>query len=153
MDNTDLQILKLLQENGRISNSEIGRKLDMVPSAILERIRKLEEQGHLTGIHARVNPASLDLNFLAFVFVRVSGELWDDSSTEKLAELPEVLEVHHVAGEDCYLLKVRVANPQDLAHFMRDRVRPINPHASSRSIIVLETIKETSNLPLERDPS
>ncbi|MGH1365917.1 MAG: Lrp/AsnC family transcriptional regulator [Calditrichia bacterium] len=151
MDQIDLQILKLLQENGRISNSEIGRKLDMVPSAILERIRKLEEQGHITGFHAQVNPSSLNLNFLAFVFVRVNGELWHDESTQKLAELPEVLEVHHVAGEDCYLLKVRVANPQDLANFMRTKMRAINPQASSRSIIVLETIKETSILPLERD--
>ena len=67
---------------------------------------------------------------------------------EKLRELPEILEVHHVAGEDCYLLKVRLKNNQTLAVFMREKLGTIPSITSTRTVIVLETIKETSKIKL-----
>jgi len=70
IDETDRQILSILQQNARTSNAEIARQVDMAPSAVLERIRRLETRGVIQGYEARINPEALGLGVLAFVFVR-----------------------------------------------------------------------------------
>jgi Lrp/AsnC family leucine-responsive transcriptional regulator len=147
-DDIDLEIMTILQENARTSNAEIARRLGMVPSAILERIRKLEGREAIRTYEARLDPAALGLELLAFVFVR-SGELpGETSSGERLAEIPEVLEAHHIAGEDCYLVKVRAASPAALGRLLKERIGSIPTVTSTRTTIVLGTLKETGRLPL-----
>jgi len=146
MDRTDYQILKLLQENARLSNSEIARQIGMVPSGMLERIRKLEENGIIQEYTARLKAEALDLGLIAFVFVKSTEPPGSIDTAQKLADLPEVLEVHHVAGEDCYLLKVRLKDNRSLAAFMREKIGAIPTIVSTRSTIVLDTIKETSKI-------
>lgn len=146
-DDVDAKILTIIQNNARISNAEIARQVGMAPSAIFERIRKLEAQGVIRGYETRLNPEALDLRMLAFVFVRTS-ELTGTETEETLADIPGVQEVHHVAGEDCYLLKVRVANPEALGQLLRERIHTIKSVTSTRSTIVLHTVKETSALPV-----
>ncbi|MCG8608284.1 Lrp/AsnC family transcriptional regulator [bacterium] len=146
MDRVDYKILELLQENARIANSEIAKQVGMVPSGVLERIRKLEEKGHIEGYTARVSPASLNLGLLAFLFVGADEPVGGVDTAKKLAKFQEVLEIHHVAGEDCYLVKLRLRDNQELATFMREKIASIPTITSTRSIIVLETIKETSEL-------
>ncbi len=148
MDKVDYKILSLLQENARITNSEIARQIGMVPSGVLERIRKLEEKGYIQEYTARLRAESLNLGLIAFVFVRTNEFPGRCDSAMKLADFPEILEVHHVAGEDCYLLKIRLKDNQSLAAFLRDKVGSIPSILSSRSVIVLETIKETSKIHL-----
>jgi Lrp/AsnC family leucine-responsive transcriptional regulator len=146
MDKVDLKILSLLQDNARITNSEIARQIGMVPSGVLERIRKLEDKGYIQEYTARLKAESLNLGLIAFVFVRTNEFPGRCDSAMKLAEFPEILEVHHVAGEDCYLLKIRLKDNQSLAVFLRDKVGSIPSIVSSRSVIVLESIKETSKI-------
>jgi Lrp/AsnC family leucine-responsive transcriptional regulator len=148
MDKTDLQILKLVQDNARISNSEIARQVGMVPSGVLERIRKLEENGFIEEYTARLSADALNLGLIAFVFVKSSEQPGSMDTAQKLADLVEVLEVHHVAGEDCYLLKVRLKDNHSLAVFMREKIGTIPTIVSTRSTIVLDTIKETSKIKL-----
>ena len=148
MDGTDYKILKLLQENARMSNSEIARQVGMVPSGVLERIRKLEGNGHIQEYSARLRAASLNLGLLAFVFVRTAEPPGSIASATKLTEMPEILEVHHVAGEDCYLLKIRLSDNQSLARFLREKIGSIPTITSTRTVIALETIKETSKIHL-----
>jgi Lrp/AsnC family leucine-responsive transcriptional regulator len=148
MDKTDLQILKLVQDNARISNSEIARQVGMVPSGVLERIRKLEENGFIEEYTARLSADALNLGLIAFVFVKSSEPPGSMDTAQKLADLVEVLEVHHVAGEDCYLLKVRLKDNHSLAVFMREKIGTIPTIVSTRSTIVLDTIKETSKIKL-----
>lgn len=148
MDKTDLQILKLVQENSRISNSEIARQIGMVPSGVLERIRKLEENGFIQEYTARLSADALNLGLIAFVFVKSTEPPGSMDTAQKLADLQEVLEVHHVAGEDCYLLKVRLKDNYSLAVFMREKIGAIPTIVSTRSTIVLDTIKETSKIKL-----
>ncbi len=148
-DGIDTRLLAILQENARISNAEIARRLDMAPSAILERIRKLEGRGAIRGYQARLDAKAVGLGLLAFVFVRVDERTGSDRAGRLLAAFPEVLEVHHVAGEDCYLAKVRAADPEDLARILRDRFGSISRLRSTRSTIVLQTLKESASLPLE----
>lgn len=148
LDEVDHKILSLLQENSRTSNTEIARQIGMVPSGVLERIKKLEQNGHIREYTARLHPESLNLGLLAFIFVRADETTGSIETAVKLAELPEIMEVHHVAGEDCYLLKIRLQDNKSLAVFMREKLGTIPTIVSTRSVIVLETIKETSRIGL-----
>ncbi len=147
-DDVDAKILTIVQKDARISNAEIARQVGMAPSAIFERIRKLETQGIIRGYETRLNPEALGLKLLAFVFVRTNEARYADTE-EILADIPGVQEVHHVAGEDCYLLKVRVGSPQALGKLLRERIHTLDSVTSTRSTIVLQTVKETAELPLD----
>ncbi|MCH7773584.1 MAG: Lrp/AsnC family transcriptional regulator [Bacteroidetes bacterium] len=148
MDKTDTTILSLLQENARITNAEIARQVGMVPSGVQERIRKLEDKGYILDYATHLRSDPLDLGLLAFVFVRTNEPPGGLNTAEELAKLPEILEVHHVAGEDCYLLKLRHSNNKALADFLREKLGPIPTITSTRTIIVLDTVKETCSLKL-----
>lgn len=148
LDDTDLQILDALQENARISNAEIARQLGMAPSAILERIRKLESRGVIRGYQAQVDPVAVGAGLLAYVFVRVEERLGESLAGGQLAGIPGVLEVHHIAGEDCYLVKVREEDTTHLGALLREKFGAIPTVHSTRTTIVLETVKESSRLPL-----
>lgn len=149
IDEIDRQILNILQENARTSNAEIARQIDMAPSAVLERIRRLEAKGVIQGYEVRINPEALGLGLLAFVFVRSNDMLDETKTAAALAAFPEVQEVHDIAGEDCFVLKVRARDAQSLGRFLRERVGAIRTVHSTRTTIVLETIRETGRLPLE----
>jgi Lrp/AsnC family transcriptional regulator, leucine-responsive regulatory protein len=147
-DEIDMKIVNILQRDARTSNADIARHLEMAPSAIFERIRKLEARGVLRGYEARVNPDALSLGLLAFVFVRADESLGSSEAGQALAALPEVQEVHHVAGEDCYLVKVRVADTTALGRLLRDTFAAIPAIRSTRTTIVLSTLKESALLPI-----
>jgi Lrp/AsnC family transcriptional regulator, leucine-responsive regulatory protein len=148
IDRIDSEILKILQANARTSNAEIARQVELAPSAVFERIRKLEERGVIEGYEVRVNPKAAGLPLLAFVFVRADDKLADETAA-RVAAIPEVLEVHDVAGEDCLLAKVRAADTEALGRLLRERLGSIDSITSTRTTIVLETVKESSALPIE----
>jgi Lrp/AsnC family transcriptional regulator, leucine-responsive regulatory protein len=148
IDDIDRQILNLLQQNARTSNAEIARRVDMAPSAVLERIRRLESRGVLQGYEARINPEALGLHLLAFVFVASSDMSGELKTAALLAQVPEVQEVHHIAGEDCFVLKVRVPDAKSLGRLLRERIAAIPTVRSTRTTVVLETLRESAQLPL-----
>ena len=148
INDLDRQILTILQGNARTSNAEIARKVGLAPSAVFERIRKLEEKGVLQSYSARIDPHAVGLGLVAFTFVRSNDRPGGIQTAEKLAEIPEVLEVHHVAGEDCFLVKVRAADTEALGRLLRERLGKIPTITSTRTTIVLETVKESSDLPM-----
>lgn len=150
MDQVDLKILSMLQENARVSNSEIARQIGMVPSGVIERIRKLEENGYIKEYTTHINADSLNYGLLAFILVRTTERAGHCDTACELAKLPEILEVHHVAGEDCYLLKTRQTDTQSLSKFMKEKIGIISTVTSTRTIIVLETLKESSKLNLQK---
>jgi Lrp/AsnC family leucine-responsive transcriptional regulator len=128
--------------------------VDLAPSAVFERIRKLEERGVIEGYTARINPAAIGLPLLAFIFIRDEDKPGDDKAARDIREIPEVLEVHHVAGEDCLLVKVRVKDTEALGRLLRDRLGRIPTITSTRTTIVLGSVKESSGLAIpEEAPS
>jgi Lrp/AsnC family leucine-responsive transcriptional regulator len=153
IDRTDAEILKILQANARTSNAEIARQVDLAPSAVFERIRKLEERGVIEGYTARVNPKAVDLPLLAFIFVRDEERPGVERTSQLVSEIPEVLEVHHVAGEDCLLVKVRTADTDALGKLLRDRLGRIPTIVTTRTTIVLGTVKESAELPIAVEPA
>lgn len=150
LDETDLQILAYLQADSCLANVELAKKISMAPSAVLERVKKLEQRGVIQSYPTRINPAALNLKLLAFIFVKSSEGPGNTSVAKHLASLPEVLEMHHIAGEDCYLLKVRAEDPQSLIHLMREKFTAVSGILSTKTTIVLETLKEDNLLPIPK---
>lgn len=148
IDDLDLKILGILQADGRTSHAELARQVGLAASAVHERVKKLEERGIVRGYSARLDPEALGKRLLAFVFLRAEDDGGSNEVALALARIPEVLEVHHVAGEDCYLAKVRTADTESLGRLIRERFRAIPQVHSTRSTIVLETVKEDLALPL-----
>ena len=143
---TDAKILDILQGNARATQVDIARTVGLAASAVLERIRKLEARGIIRGYTAQIDPKALGHGMLAFVSVRSEEGPGDQTVARSLADCPEVLEVHHVAGEDCYLIKLRARDAEHLGLLLRTRFGRIPGVKSTRTTIVLETVKETSRL-------
>jgi Lrp/AsnC family leucine-responsive transcriptional regulator len=148
MDSIGLKILKILQDKARIPNVEVARKVGLAPSAVLERIRKLEKTGVIDGYEVRLNPQRFNRDLVAFVFVQIAHGGDDHRLGNKLASIADVQEVHFVAGEDAFLVKLRVANTTKLNHVVRHRIATIPQVAATRTAVVLDTIKESSKIPL-----
>jgi len=152
IDDIDLQILDKLQENARETQAEIARVVGLAPSAVLERVRKLEARRVIRGYAAQIDPGALGQGMLAFVAVRSAEGPADDSVARQLGEFPEVQEVHHVAGEDCYLVKIRTRDAEHLGSILRTRIGRIPGVQSTRTTIVLETVKESPRIALPHVP-
>lgn len=148
IDKLDRSILSILQENARISNVEVARRVGLAPSAVLERIRKLERTDVIRGYEPRLNAAQLGVPLVAFIFVHADETVGGLETGRKIARWPEVQEVHQVAGEDCYLVKVRVADTEALGRLLRDSFGSLPTIRSTRTTIVLSSVKETAQMPL-----
>ncbi len=149
-DTIDKKLLKYLQQDARISNAELARRVGMVPSGVFERLKKLQASGVIQGFETRINPQSLGLGLLAFVFVRAEDPSGSLKAATWLAKIPEAEEVHHVAGEDCYLLKVRARDPQELGRILRQKIGTVKGVRSTRTTIVLATHKESRRLEIPK---
>ena len=151
IDSTDRAILMLLQQNARISNAEIARQVGLAPSAIFQRIRKLEEQGVIMEYTVRLNAREVGFGLVAYVMIQTGEQAKYTDTAGILKAIPEVQEVHRVVGEDCFFVKVRVRDTDDLGRLLEDEIQPIPSIASTRTTIVLRSVKETTQLPLELD--
>jgi Lrp/AsnC family leucine-responsive transcriptional regulator len=150
LDGVDRAILDALQENARVTNAAIARRVSMAPSAVLERIRKLERKGLIRGYEARLDAKALGHGLTAFTFVRSEETPGDTSAGELLARISEVMEVHHTAGHDCYLVKVRVADTDHLGRLLKEFGR-IPSVRDTHTTVVLSTLKESARLPIPVD--
>jgi Lrp/AsnC family transcriptional regulator, leucine-responsive regulatory protein len=146
LDKVDLSILRLMQENARISNADMARELNMAPSGVLERVKKLEHKNVILQYTTRLNPAPLNQKLLVFVFLKAADGLGCTTTGQALAKIPEVQEVHNIACEDCYLIKIRTADSASLMVLMRNQFSKIPNILSTRTTIVLETVKEQQQI-------
>ncbi|GGH02339.1 MULTISPECIES: Lrp/AsnC family transcriptional regulator [Pedobacter] len=146
LDHTDLAILRLMQDNARISNVDLAKALDLVPSAVLERVKKLERKNVIIGYNAKVNPVAVDLKLLAFISMKSSQSFSCNDTASELAKIPDVQEVHVIAGDDCFLVKVRTTDAASLMALVRHEFSKIPNILSMKTTIVLETVKEQQQL-------
>jgi len=151
IDDVDLHILEILQEKARIPNAEVARQVGMAPSAVLERIRKLEERGIIEGYEVRLNPAPFRLGLAAFMFIEADPS-GNGKLGARLAAISGIQEVHQVAGVDGYLVKARAADPASLGNLLREQIQPLQGVRSTRTHIVLDTVKETRQVELKPIP-
>ena len=139
-----------MQKKARIPNVEVARQVGMAPSAVLERIRKLEKQGFIDGYEVRLNPKRFAKSLVAFVRVKIKKSGDEKKIGEKLSRIAEVQEVHYVAGEDAFLVKVRAADTEDLGRLTRVKIGAIASVRSTQTAIVLSTYKETARIPIDQ---
>jgi Lrp/AsnC family leucine-responsive transcriptional regulator len=151
LDAIDLKILTHLQPDACLQNTELAKKVGMAPSAVLERVKKLEQKGVIKAYTTRINPTALNLKLLAFISIKSSEGPGDSVTAKLIAKIPEVLEVHHIAGDDCYLIKIRTEDPHSLIQLMRDKFGKIPNIISTKTTIVLETLKEDNYLPVPKE--
>jgi Lrp/AsnC family leucine-responsive transcriptional regulator len=114
LDDKDLAILEALQEDGRLPLSKLGRKVGLSQPAMSERVKRLEERGIITGYGARISPKALGLSMMAILRLKTAHE-HIRACLKQFAELPHIVEVHRVTGDDCFILKAIVPTPEDLA--------------------------------------
>jgi Lrp/AsnC family leucine-responsive transcriptional regulator len=148
MDATDFKIVKILQNKARIPNVEVARQIGMAPSAVLERIKKLEAQGIIDGYEVRLNPERFNRSMIAFVKIRVRDTSSIRKTGRELAELAAVQEVHFLAGTDALLVKLRVSDTNALETLLMTEISAIQSILSTKTEIALATFKETARIPL-----
>ncbi len=146
LDYIDYQILRILQDNARTNNADIARELGMAPSAILERVKKLEQKEVILQYNAKINVHALEQALLSFIFIKTSDIIGEQRIGHLLADIPEVQEVHDIAGDDGYLIKVRTRDAAGLIDLMRNTLGKIEGILSTRTTIVLDTVKEEQKL-------
>ena len=153
LDRIDRRILGLLTEDGRMSHAAIAKEVGLSGPAVHERVRKLEQAGVIAGYTAILDPEKLNRDFVAFTLVTLSeGNEFanDEAIVARICDEPDVLEFHRIAGQDCYLVKIRTATSKDLEALLR-RIRSIRGVANSRTTIVLSTEVEKPSIPVPDD--
>lgn len=134
LDNTGWQILRVLQENARISFSELGRQVGLSAPAVAERVRKLEDAGIISGYHAEINPASVGYTVLAFIRIGSTGQNCSRCA-EAIKDIQEVLECHRVTGSDSFFLKVIVPSINHLEAL----IDQLQPYGETTTTLVLSS--------------
>lgn len=148
LDRTDRIILKYLQEDGRISNVALAKKVNLSATPCLERVRRLERRGYIKGYTALLNPDKVDAGVLVFVeidLLRTSPDAFREFRREAL-KLRELLECHLVSGNFDYLLKARVKDMKEYRSLLGEKILALPGVSDSRSYVVMEEVKESTSL-------
>lgn len=150
LDKLDRRILKVLQQQGRISMTELAEQVGLSTTPCTERVRRLEREGVIEGYSARVNPKALGLPLLVFVEIKLaskSGNIFEAFRREVL-KLPQILDCHLVSGDFDYLIKARIPDMSQYRELLGDILLKLPQAEESRSYIVMEEVKETLELPI-----
>lgn len=148
MDTTDYKILTILQKKARVPNVEVARQVGMAPSAVLERIRKLEKQGIIDGYEVKLNPVAMDRSLAAFIHVDVAAGADVNAVGETLAAIADLQEVHMVSGQNGFLAKTRIQDTDALGRLVAQLHQTVPGIAGIQSTVALRSLKETMRLPI-----
>ncbi|MBM1818155.1 Lrp/AsnC ligand binding domain-containing protein [Sulfitobacter pseudonitzschiae] len=150
IDALDRRILSVLQSEGRISMTELGDRVGLSTSPCARRVKRLEDEGYISGYVAILSPARLDALLLVFVSVRLNNQTREafDRFDAAVQRLPEIVACHLLAGGFDYLVQVRAKDIQEFRNFMRERFSAIEGVAETQSSVVLEELKATTELPM-----
>ena len=151
LDKLDRRILTLLQKDGRLSMKDLGEQVGLSITPCIERVKRMERDGIISGYYARVNPAALGATLLMFVQITLSnrsGEMFEQFRREVL-RIPQVLECHLVSGDFDYIIKARIHEMNEYRKLLGDILLQLPGAAQSKSYVVMEEIKETLILNVE----
>ncbi len=137
MEDLDRQIITLLSHDGRMSYTDLGKATGLSTSAVHQRVRRLEQRGVIKGYAAVVDAEAIGLPLTAFISVKPLEASAPDDTADRLADLSEIEACHSVAGEENYILKVRVGSPGDLETLIG--VIRAKAGVSTRTTVVLST--------------
>ncbi len=151
LDKVDLKILKILQENSKITNLELSKKIGLSPAPTLERVKKLEQTGIIDSYHAKVNPATIGLNVHTFVLVNL---LWKkenalESFIKKIQDIDEIVECFIITGESDLILKVITKDLRSYEKLLFKRLSQIEEAEHVRTLMTLSQVKTSQTLPFD----
>jgi Lrp/AsnC family leucine-responsive transcriptional regulator len=152
LDQLDLQLLEALQRNARSTFADLGTLVGLKAPAVHERVKRLESRGYLRGYTAQVDGRRLGYELTAFVSVITASERTYDDFTAQIALLPEVLEMHSVAGDETFILKVATRSTDHLDDLL-SRIKRISGIARTRTTIVLSTPFERPGVVVVSEPA
>jgi len=150
LDRTDRRILECLQADGRISNVQLARKVNLTATPCIERVKRLERQGYIRGYTALLDPELVDASLLVFVEIDLSHTSPDAfrQFRDEARKLPEIMDCHLVSGNFDYLIKARVSDMKAYRELLGEKILSLPGVNGSRSYVVMEEVKETLSLPL-----
>ena len=150
LDRTDQRILRVLQQDGRITNLQLAQQVHLSPTAVLERVRRLTRDGYILGYTARLDPARLGAGLLVFIEVLLDRTAPDvmESFRAAVQVRPEILECHLVAGGFDYLIKARVADMTAYRRFLGETLLALPGVRETRTYAVMEEVKRDAPLPV-----
>jgi Lrp/AsnC family leucine-responsive transcriptional regulator len=146
LDPIDYKLLDLLQQNARVTQLELAAAVGLSQPAVAERMRKLEQEGIITGYSARVDGRKLGKDIIAFIGVRIEHPKYNAGFGKKVLAIPDVLECHRITGPDSYLLKVVTEDTQSLDSLISDLLRHIPGVTRTLTTVVTSSIKEGSHI-------
>lgn len=144
LDRIDRNILRCLQDDGRMTNVALAKQVNLSPTPCLERVRRLEREGYILGYAARLNPMKLDAGLTVFVQVTLDRTTTDvfDRFNDALSAAPGVSECHMVAGGFDYLMKIRIRDMEAFRRYLGDTINALPGVISTTTYVAMETIKE-----------
>ena len=145
LDPIDLKILAILQDHGRSHLADIAKEVDLSSPAVMERVKKLEAYGIIKGYQAVLDPKKMGKDVTAFIGVSVAYQRFIDDFASRMVRQHDVLECHHVTGEESFLLKVKTANTESLEKLLGE-IRSVEGVTRTVTKVVLSTPKETQKL-------
>ena len=150
IDNIDRKILRMLQENSKITNSYLSKQIGLSPAPTLERVRKLEKKGIISGYHAQLNLSKIGLGVSTFVLVSLKEHNKKNINIflDKINKVKNVIEWHHITGTGDFILKVVSENIASYQKLMLDKVSEIEATDSLQSMVILSTFKDNKVMPL-----
>ena len=151
LDDIDKAALRALQTDGRLTNTELAKRINLSPPATHARMKRLQKDGYIRSYTAVIDREKAGYDLLCFVHVSLQMHQVEqvDKFRKLVRQMPEVLECHHITGEYDYLLKVALRNRKDLERFLVDRLTPISGVARIHTSLALNEIKSTTALPLD----
>ncbi|GAB4252003.1 MAG: leucine-responsive transcriptional regulator Lrp [Vicingaceae bacterium] len=153
LDSIDLKILKILQENGKITNLQLSKEIGLSPAPTLERVKKLEKNGFIDSYHALVNEQALELGITAFMQVSLMRQKDNaiQNFIKKIGAINEVVECYNVTGQADYLLKIMVKDIPAFDKLVKEKLSPIEEISNMHSMIVISKDKYSKVLPYNYD--
>ncbi len=150
LDKVDYQILKILQSNAKITNSQLSIDIGLSPAPILERVKKLETSGIIKSYHAQLDTDKVGLEVRTFVQVSLKShnKKTIDEFIGEINQIPEVIECHHITGLGDFLLKIITTNILAYQKLMLEKVSEIQVIDNLQSMIILSTFKESKSMPI-----
>ena len=150
LDTTDIRILSILQSHGRSHLAEIAKEVELSPPAVMERVKKLESHHIIKGYHALLDAKKVGKNITAFIGVSISHQRYIDGFSSHVKGHEDVLECHHVTGDESFILKVKTANTVSLEMLLAE-IRSMEGVTRTVTKVVLSTCKEGHILMFEED--
>jgi Lrp/AsnC family transcriptional regulator, leucine-responsive regulatory protein len=151
LDKIDLKILRILQENGRITNLQLSSDIGLSPAPTLERVKKLEQAGYIRSYHAQVDDKMLGLGIRAFIQISLTRQIANaiDNFRAQIAEIPEIVECYQVTGDADYFMKAMVKDISAFERLIAQKLSRIEEIGQMKTMVILSKVKDSKVMPVD----